>query len=182
MFPEIAAAAEKLEPGAAAAAAAAFEASSWGSRPAVPPSDAHVAAEEQMLAAAASASVALTGDAADGSKSDASSHKDDSSQAAEGSTAAEQGSVRPDPRVVRPSVALEGLPRSALHRALERAGIGRPQLLPALHMAVLVAVAGVLVVCRAAYVGLGQRSPWVAFTGVRCAGRVAHASHADRLL
>lgn len=182
LFSEVAAAAEKLEPGAAAAAAAAFAASGWGSRPAVVPSHADVAAEEQMLAAAASAPAALAGDATDGSKPDASSHKDDSNQAAEASTAAEEASVHPHPRVVRPSAALEARPRSAVRRALERAGIGRPQLLPALHMAVLVAVAGVLVVCRAAYVGLGQRSPWVAFTGVRCAGRVAHASHADRLL
>lgn len=173
MFPEIAAAAEKLDPGAAAAAAAAFEASSWGSRPAALPSAADVAAEEQMLAAAASAPAVLAEpDAADGSKLDAGS-----SEGSKASAAAEQhGSSQLGLRVVRPSAALEALPRSAVRRALERAGLGRPQLLPALHMAVLVAVAGVLIVCRAAYVGLDERSVWVAITGARCARRVAHAS------
>lgn len=172
MFPEIAAAADKLEPGAAAAAAAAFGASSWGQRPAPAPSAADVAAEQEMLAAAASAAAELAGDAADDGKPDTASNKDAGSQAAEASAAAQQGSsgAQPGLRVVRPSAAIEALPRSAVRRALARAGIGRPQLLPTLHMAVLVAVAGVLVVCLAAYVGLGQRSPWVAITGVcaRC--------------
>lgn len=164
MLPEMAEAAEKLEPGAVAAAAAAFEASNWGARPAPAPAR-EVEMEQEMLAAAASAPVALAITAADGSKQDAGSEKDDVSQSAEASTAADQSGVQPELRVVRPSAALEALPRSAVRRALERAGLGAPQLLPALHMAVLAAVAGVLVVCRAAYVGLGERSTWVAITG-----------------
>lgn len=164
MVPEIAAAAEKLEPGVAAAAAAAFEASSWGARPAAAPAQ-EAELEREMLAAAASAPVALVGSAADGSKQGAGSEKDDVGTAAEAGAAAEQGSAQPELQVVRPSAALEARPRSAVRRALERAGLGGPQLLPALHMAVLTAVCGVLVVCRAAYVGLGERSLWVAITG-----------------
>lgn len=178
MFPEIGAAAEKLEPGAAAAAAAAFEASSWGVRPAAAPAPApERKLEEEMLAAAASAPVALAGDAADGGKLAAGSDKDDGSQVADASTVAEPSGVRCDLRVVRPSAALEARPRSAVRRALERAGLGTPQLLPALHMAVLVGVAGTLVVCRAAYVGLGERSDWVAFTGACAGGMQRLAGH-----
>jgi hypothetical protein len=71
----------------------------------------------------------------------------------------------PVPAVVRPSAPLEAAPRSAVRRLCDRAWLGPPQLLPVLHMLVATAAAGTLTVVRAAYVGLGGHSAWVAFTG-----------------
>lgn len=73
------------------------------------------------------------------------------------------------PSVVRPSAAVEAAPQGALRRALDRAGLGRPQLVPALHMLVLFGAAGTLTVVKSAFVGLLGKSDWVSFSGAAAA-------------
>lgn len=53
----------------------------------------------------------------------------------------------------------------ALRRSLSSVGLGRAQLAPGLQSGITLAAAYVLVVVPAAYLGLGQHSPWVMYTG-----------------
>ena len=158
LFPEVAAAVEGLQPGATMAADAALAGSTWlvGWR-----AEASAAADKQaesLLAAAAAAPM----DVADGSCGGSGKNGSPSGGSEHSAAGAKQGAV--PPQVVRPSAQLEAAPASAVRRALEQAGVGAPQLRAVLHMAVLAAVGGVLVVCRPAFEGLDKRSVWVLIT------------------
>lgn len=195
MVAEVGAAVEPLQPGSQAAAADCLATAAWASQPVAQQAVAQEAQEGQPTAAAAAAAAEQVAPAAAEQPGLAAEADVDSQAAdAVGQQAKRSGSLssssslanatnggssaakdpQPDgpaqqpvepPHVVRPSAVLEARPRSALRRGLERAGLGLPQLLPALHMAVLFAAAGTLTVCRQAFLGLGGRSPWVAFTG-----------------
>ena len=177
LFPVVADAVESVQPGAQAAAASFVAASAWGSKPEQPPA-ATVEAEQGMLLQASvgdAGDVAATGACNEADAGSNSSSKDSTAAAGGvGSVAAMQGGMASRKggsndgaglAVLRPSAALEARPRSAVRRVLARAGLGAPQLLPALHFGVLFAAAGSLTVVKAAYLGLGRKADWVAFTG-----------------
>ncbi|KAL4420527.1 hypothetical protein ABPG75_010183 [Micractinium tetrahymenae] len=163
MFPCVAEAVEAVQPGAQAAAVAHFAIAEWfapapkdstvpagtaASTTAAEAAEALLQAEEEMVRAAGSASAAAA-----------------AAEAGGGAAASRpRASRRRMPAVVRPSAALEAAPQGALRRLLDRAGLGRSQLLPALHMLVLFAAAGTLTVCKAAFVGLKGKSDWVFFS------------------
>ena len=55
-----------------------------------------------------------------------------------------------------------------LRRGLSAAGLGRAHLGPGLQSCIMLATAYVLVVVKAAYLGLGSKSVWVIYTGEWC--------------
>lgn len=195
MFPLVAEAVEAVQPGAQAAAAKHFAAADWyGTAPpddgppeasagagAAQAAEALLQAEEELVSSAGSAGAAAAAAAAE-----AGSAMDDVKLTAGGKLSAAADWEPPStecsaelpkppaqqaaaaggpPAVLRPSAALEAAPQGAMHRLLDRAGLSRLQLVPALHMLVLFAAAGTLTVCRAAFVGLLGKSDWVAFSG-----------------
>ena len=176
LFPVVAAAVESMQPGAQAAAASFIAASVWGRKAEQPPA-ATVEAEQAMLQQASIEGAAAASPAGNGKESGTGSNSSKSSLTAMealGSGGARQlgtASLKGGSNdiaglaILRPSAALEAQPRSAVRRVLARAGLGAPNFLPALHMGVLFAAAGSLTVVKAAYLGLGQRADWVAFTG-----------------
>lgn len=175
----VAEAVEPQQPGASAAVAAHFAASGWLADPA-PPVQAGVLEQE----ASALLAQALPEDGAGGEEAGAGAKASDhdgppasvspapapAPACAKPPPPAPTGPPSPAasllpasaPAIVRPSAAVEAAPRGRLRRLLlDRAG-GRVALIPALHMLLAFGAAGALVVCRAAYTGLGYKSYWCA--------------------
>jgi hypothetical protein len=184
---------EVLETAAAATAAVVSEGGRGG--PAAEKAAAAKADSSKPIARAASSEVGQQlATAADGTNAGL-SHDSSAAEASrrdlspKSSSSMDAQTPAPLPAVVRPSAPLEAAPRSAVRRLCDRAGLGRPKLLPVLHMLVAAAAAGTLTVVRSAYVGLGGHSDWVAFTGglqppVACtaaASRHLHSDATDRL-
>jgi hypothetical protein len=175
LFPVVAAAVESMQPGAQAAAASFIAASVWDRKAEQPPA-ATVEAEQAMLQQASVGGAAAASPTGNGKDAGTGSNSSKSSLTAmealasggdrQGGTACRGGSNDiAGLAILRPSAALEAQPRSAVRRVLARAGLGAPNFLPALHMGVLFAACGSLTVIKPAYLGLGQKADWVAFTG-----------------
>ncbi len=177
MAPLVAEAVEPQQPGASAAVAAHFAASVWLADPA-PPVQAGVVERE----ASALLAQALPEDGAIGEQAGAGAKPSDhggppasaspapapAPACAEPPPPAPTGPPSPAasrlsasaPAIVRPSAAMEAAPRGKLRRLLLDWAGGRVALVPALHMLLTFGAAGALVVCKAAFSGLGYTSYW----------------------
>lgn len=187
MYAAVAAAVEGLQPGSKAAVAAHLDRTYWGTAQQTTAGqltggDAGTEAERgseeseaeeaaELLAAAAEATPCTKGlgrsssSSSDGSCSTGLAHTP--SKVAEASAG---NILRPTAHSTGSQACPAGPPavKAAAHplrRALDWAGLGPLQLKPALHMGLLIALAGSLVVVRPVYEALGSSTDWVIITG-----------------